>query len=264
MGSKRLMSPLLHHDLDAPAWWHVRKKTALYCDAFSPVNHRVLMQFMLIPRNNAETVYSWEDDFRHILAYIQSLRAPQYPYEVDRDLAATGQGVFQQHCAGCHGTYGRDESYPQKVIPLAEIGTDPLRLNALTPEHRQWMRDSWMSHYGQDPVEIQPIGYVAPPLDGVWASAPYFHNGSVPTLWHVLHPDQRPNVWKRSPDGYDRSLVGLEIEAWDQLPENTERSSERRMYFDTSLPGKSALGHDFPNALTEPEKRAVLEYLKSL
>ena len=63
-----------------------------------------------------------------------------------------------------------------------------------------------------------PGGYVPPPLDGIWASAPYFHNGSVPTVWHVLHPDERPKVWLRSEDGYDFKSVGLEFEIFETLP----------------------------------------------
>jgi hypothetical protein len=41
-------------------------------------------------------------------------------------------------------------------------------------------------------------GYIAPPLVGIWASAPYFHNGSVPTLWQVLDPDSRADIWTRT------------------------------------------------------------------
>jgi cytochrome c peroxidase len=107
-------------------------------------------------------------------------------------------------------------------------------------------------------------GYVAPPLDGVWATAPYFHNGSVPTLWHVLHPAERPVAWRRSPTGYDAARMGLEVEARDAPPDGTLAPAERRTWFDTRKPGKSAAGHDFPDALSEPAKAAVLEYLKTL
>ncbi len=105
---------------------------------------------------------------------------------------------------------------------------------------------------------------MAPPLDGIWASAPYFHNGSVPTLWHVLHPAARPVIWKRTPAGYDEQHVGLEIEAAEEMPPGRLIAAERRRWFDTRQPGKSASGHDFPDALTDAEKKAVLEYLKQL
>ncbi len=260
----RPIPALVHHDLDAPPFWNVRKKSSLYIDGFSPKTHRPLMQFMLIPRNTREIVYGWEDDFRDILAWIESLEAPAYPWPVDARLAAQGRKVFDDHCARCHGTYGREGHYEQRTIPWSEVRTDRVRLDALTPEHRQWMKDGWMSQYGEDSVVVNPVGYVAPPLDGIWASAPYFHNGSVPTLWHVLHPDRRPAVWKRTEDGYDTQRVGLEVEELTTIPREVRHPAHRRRYFDASLTGKSAAGHDFPNALTPAEKLAVLEYLKSL
>src|SRR5262249_17499603 len=101
--------------------------------------------------------------------------------------------------------------------------------------------------------------------DGIWASAPYFHNGSAPTLWHVLHPEERPKIWKRSEDGYDQQRVGLEIETFDAMPEVAYKlPSERRKYFNTAGRGKSAAGHDYADALSEEQKRALLEYLKTI
>ena len=71
-------------------------------------------------------------------------------------------------------------------------------------------------------------------------------------------------VWRRTPTGYDDARVGLEFEEAAELPAARLRPSERRTYFDTRKPGKSAAGHDFADALAEDEKRAVLEYLKTL
>lgn len=255
---------LLHHDVDPPPFWNVRKKTSLYADGFAPKSHRPLMQFMLLPSNSRETVYSWEDDFRAIEQWIESVPVPRYPWEVDSKLVENGRQVFNAHCARCHGTYGPEGQYAQQIVAWDEVRTDRTRLDSLTPEHREWMRRGWMSRYGQDPVVVDPQGYVAPPLDGVWASAPYFHNGSVPTLWHVLHPDERPVVWQRTEDGYDRERVGLEVEIRTSVPNDARTPAQRRRYFDTRLPGKNASGHDFPNALSPAEKQAVLEYLKSL
>jgi len=261
---------LVHHDHDAPAWWHMHNKKRIYCDGFADRNSRALMQFMLVKENGPRKFREWEDDFKYVEAWIDSLRAPEYPFSVDRELAVQGSTVFARHCAECHGTYdakvgGSGRSYPEKIVPLEEIGTDRVRLDALTPEHRKHYAASWFNDYKADAVIADPGGYVAPPLDGIWATPPYFHNGSVPTLWHVLHPDQRPVVWKRTPDGYDQAKVGLEIETFPDLPpEATRTNANRRRYFDTREFGKSAGGHLFPNALSEDEKRAVLEYLKTL
>jgi len=254
----------LHHDMDAPPLWNVRKKSSLYCDGHSPKNHRMLMQFILLPAYGPEKLASWESDFQDILAWIESLEPPRYPGRIDAPLAEQGRGIFNEHCARCHGTYGPDGRYEQHTIPLSEIQTDPLRWRALTREHRAWLSRSWMSRDGADHVELDPVGYVAPPLDGIWASAPYFHNGSVPTLWHVLHPAERPSVWRRERAAYSHDQVGLSVESFSDIPASVTERYEQRWFFDTRLPGKSAAGHTFPDALTEDRKRAVLEYLKTL
>ena len=260
----RKMPPLMHHDMDAPPYWNVRKKRSLYADGFSPKTARPLMQFILLPRVTPAQLTKWEPEFDEILAWIESVEPPKYPFEIRQELADQGQRLFLNNCSRCHGIYGIQAEYDQQTIPIAEIGTDSIRLRSLTPEHRNWMKQGWLSRYGNDPVEIDPAGYVAPPLDGIWASGPYFHNGSVPTLWHVMHADSRPAVWKRTPDGYDRDRVGLEVEAFERVPASAATPAQRRRYFDTKLPGKSSVGHLFPEILSEEEKQAVLEYLKTL
>jgi hypothetical protein len=71
-------------------------------------------------------------------------------------------------------------------------------------------------------------------------------------------------VWRRTEDGYDRRRMGMEIAEYAESPAEIPSSAERRWYFDTRVKGKSAAGHDFPAILSEQEKRAVLEYLKTL
>ena len=258
---------MVHHDMDPPPWWHFKKKDKIYIDGFANKDPRTLMQFMLVRENGPKQFKEWEADFQDVYAYIESLEAPKYPHDIDRDLASAGKRIFMKHCAECHGTYDADpskESYPNRRIPIDEIGTDRVRLDALTPEARKRYAKSWFAHFGEREVDTDPGGYVAPPLDGVWASAPYFHNGSVPTLWHVLHPDERPKIWKRSDNGYDRKRVGLEIQTFEKLPKEVNSAKAARWYFDTRGFGKSAAGHTFPNVLDEEEKQAVLEYLKTL
>ncbi len=255
---------LVHHDMDAPPWWHFSKKQRLYLEGFATKGHRPLMQFALDRTNGPEKFNAWENDFRDIYAYLESLEPPPYPFDVNTELARQGEQVFHRVCAECHGTYGDRPTYPERNIPLAEVGTDRARYDALTRRHHRDYQRNWFSRYGADPVVVDPPGYVAPPLDGIWASAPYFHNGSVPTLWHVLHPDERPVVWTRTTDdGYDQRRVGLDVETLTNVPRGLDVWT-RRAHFDTRMFGKSGGGHLFPDALTAAEKQAVLEYLKQL
>jgi len=267
---------LVHHDMDAPAWWHYAKRRSLYADGFAPKGHRILMQFLLVKENGPEKFHAWEDEFRDIEQWIESLEAPRWPWPVEAALAEKGRGIFLQHCADCHGTYdpagSAKETYPDRIVDIAEVGTDRVRLDSLTAKERGDLSKSWFGHLGADAASMKdresPAGYVAPPLDGIWATAPYLHNGSVPTLWHLLHPERRPAVWKRTPTGYDQARVGLEVEEMEKMPTipggGKLSSAERRRHFDTSKPGKSAKGHDFPDVLDEDDKTAVLEYLKTL
>ncbi len=168
---------------------------------------------------------------------------------------------------------------------------------------------------------LKPFGYVAPPLYGTWQSAPYFHNGSVPTIWDILKPSDRPKIWRRwytdpgiggKNRGYDASLASYDFKklGWkytelpcnngasagspylpcangmatiDQLfasianvaaayntlayqspPPITDQQIASRMIFNTYLYGHGNGGHDFTQSLSDDERWALLEYLKTL
>lgn len=263
----KLPTSFVNHDMDAPPWWHFHKRPNIYIDGFAQKGHRALMQFTLIPENGPAFFREREGDFRDVYAFLESLRAPKYPKSIDRTAAERGRLVFESNCSECHGTYGNASTYPNRRIPLEEIGTDPVRLNALTKAGREKYAASWFAKTesgDSHEIVVDPDGYVAPPLDGVWASPPYFHNGSVPTLWHVLNPSERPVVWRRVDESLDEERVGFRIEETDGIPRTEKDVAARRTYFDTRQFGKSNTGHDYPNSLTESEKQDLLEYLKSL
>ncbi len=255
---------LLHNDHDTPAWWNVKLKEYIYADGFAGKGHRTIMQFMMAPSNGPEEFHKAEPYFKEIYQWISGLEVPEYPFDIDAALAKKGEIAFNNNCAECHGTYGDDQQWPATVVPIDKIGTDRARLDSLTPPMRASYELGWFSNYGEKKAIYDPGGYVAQPLNGIWATAPYLHNGSVPTLWHMLHPEDRPVVWKRTENGYDTERVGLEVAGLDKLPSSVKTGVERRTYFNTRLFSKSAQGHLFPNELNEDEKIAVLEYLKTL
>lgn len=261
------MESFTHHDMDAPPWWNFKKRPYIYIDGFAQKGHRGLMQFTLIPENGPEFFRDHEDEFEDVHAYLSSLTPPKYPHAIDVDLAERGRALFGQTCAECHGTYGQNETYPNRCVPIDEIGTDPVRLTALSVDGRERYAKSWFAHVGEEDEQatiVDPVGYVAPPLDGIWASAPYLHNGSVPTLWHLLNPSSRPSVWRPVSQDFDEQHVGLSIEEASKVPLTEPDVAIRRSYFDTRRFGKSNVGHDYPDQLDDDEKRAVLEYLKTL
>lgn len=259
----RVPAPLVNHDMDAPAWWHFHRKHHIYIDGFAEKGHRGLMQFMLVRQNGPEKFKSWENDFRQVYAYLSELRPPKYPLAIDANRSMRGKQIFESNCASCHGTYGDQSDYPELSVPIDDIGTDRVRLDALNPTNRKHYGDSWFADFGGQETFADVDGYVAPPLDGIWASAPYLHNGSVPTLWHLLHPSDRPERWRRTALGLDTAKMGLQVETDMELPRRL-KPAERRWYFDTTQFGKSAKGHDYPSKLSEEEKTDLLEYLKTL
>lgn len=96
--------------------------------------------------------------------------------------------------------------------------------------------------------------YKARPLNGVWASGPYLHNGSVPTLYEMLLPAaQRSAKFRVGCAKFNSERVGFDCE-----------SDQGSFEFDTSLPGNSNQGHEFAASLNESDRLALLEYLKSL
>jgi mono/diheme cytochrome c family protein len=260
---------LVHHDMDAPPWWNFKHRKMLYIDAFATKSARSLMPFLLVPENTTKHFERWENEYEDVYAYLSSIQPPKYPYAIDAARANHGRQVFNDHCAECHGTYGPNPEFPERVIDIADIGTDRTRLDALDEESRIAYADSWFTHFRQHNTVIHPTGYVAPPLHGIWASAPYLHNGAVPTLWHMLHPEERPKIWRRVRNEplavaeYDQERAGLAVTQLKKVPVFISKH-ERREIFDTSKLGKSAAGHDYPSALAEDEKQAVLEYLKTL
>jgi hypothetical protein len=114
---------------------------------------------------------------------------------------------------------------------------------------------------------METAGYQAPPLDGVWATAPYFHNGSVPTLYHVLNSKTRPRIFTRSfqtnEADYDKKQVGWQVRILDETPKNGTVFDRRKIY-DTTQPGRGNMGHTFGDDLTDEQRWAVIEYLKTL
>jgi hypothetical protein len=257
---------------DVPAWWLLKKKKTMYhTGATDARSVRSLMQFMLIPSNSRVAFEKEESTFRDIRAYLLSLEAPKYPLPINRGLAEEGRVIFNDTCSRCHGTYGEKWAYPNKIVPLEVIGTDRTRLNGISQKFGDYYNRSWFGEekdvaHGYQMSDV--AGYQAPPLDGIWATAPYLHNGSVPTIYDVLNSKSRPKVFTRSfrtgVEDYDSIKVGWKVRVLDGPPESSLPSRERRKVYDTTQPGRGNGGHTFGDKFSDQQRRAVIEYLKTL
>jgi hypothetical protein len=265
----------LHDDLceDPPALWLLHKKKTMYHTGGADSRSvRSIMQFMMGSLNGPDVFTKSEREFADILAYFKSLRPPKYPFPIDGDLAAKGEKLFTAKCARCHGTYGENWTYPNKIVALDDIGTDRRRFEGLSEKFGRYYDESWFAKpefdgKGPDYHPIPTDGYQAPPLDGIWATAPYFHNGSVPTVWHVLNSKARPKCFTRSfrtdEADYDPVKLGWKFTETPPAHPNWPDRQRRKMY-DTSQPGRLNGGHNYGDKLSDAERMAVIEYLKTL
>ncbi|MGK0362123.1 MAG: mono/diheme cytochrome c family protein [Bradymonadia bacterium] len=258
--------------VDVPPWWHMKKKTVMYWNAMGEGHFSSLMMtastLCVDTVAHAERIRTY---FADISAYIRTIEPPAWPWAVNAELAEQGRGIFNATCSGCHGTYapegsGDADEYPSLWVPIDIIGTDPALANGAVDRagiYQDWYNASF---YGEDAWLDAKRGYIAPPLDGIWATAPYFHNGSVPTIAGVLNSATRPAFWRRSFDSrdYDQAAVGWQHEVLEEGHAGIRVSGNRKYVYDTSFEGYANTGHPFGDGLSDGGRLAVLEYLKTL
>jgi len=246
---------------DTPPWWLLKKKNAMFYNGFGRGDFgRFLMASNLLTVNDTSESRSVDEHMPDVLAYIYSLQPPKYPKAIDQSLAAKGKIIFEQNCSDCHGTYGANSSYPNLLIPESIIQTDSFlyKNNYSNPQFVNWFNKSWFTT-GDHPAQLVPFnGYIAPPLDGIWITAPYFHNGSVPTLEAVLNSKLRPKFWSRD---FDHPQYSYDVPGWKYKVEDKPGNTS---VYNTTLPGYGNYGHYFGDALRDEERKAVIEYLKTL
>jgi mono/diheme cytochrome c family protein len=188
-------------------------------------------------------------------AYLrQPAPRPPFPGRIDRAAAARGRRSFADNCTPCHGSYDGRVDYEEKVVPLADIGTDPARALAAT--------DSFVAAANEPSLTRgytrfrRTAGYVPPVLVDVWARAPYGHAGQWPSLRFLATPPaRRPHRFTVAYDApYDLDAVGL----------STEPHGRGDYAYDADAPGFGVDGHPFLADLGEADAADVIEYLKTL
>ena len=209
-----------------------------------------------------------KDEFGSVIRY---LRPPRYPYDIDRSLADRGRDLFYSQdvgCYRCHGVYdGRGHVDWPGVH--ADVGTDRSRIDVVS--------DGFIAAFDSSPLAREGAlkkshGYAATPLTGVWANFPYLHNGSVPTLHHLLGPvSERPAIFQvTAARTLDRVRVGQPLFVAPDVDrlgaaELRRRFGGDRNWFNTARPGCGNAGHDFWSVIrTDANRRALVEYLKTL
>jgi len=222
---------------------------------------------------------------------LDQLPSTVYPFDVDVELARRGEQLFADNCAQCHQPHNGkvydnldvnlDRSYVVNwLIRRGGISGFNDTCSPTTSVVMQGKTESPCAEFdgvslkGKKDLIISPNaqhhGYNARPLSGIWAQAPFLHNGSVPTIYHLLVPSERPAQYYKSRLEYDQKYLGF---AWT---EPTSPDDSRGYLFDsTSFRSFSNRGHD-----TDIEQdgqlykldwsddkagaMAIIEYLKTL
>ncbi len=199
--------------------------------------------------------------------YLSDLPPPAWPFAathpIDPVRAEAGSRIYARDCAGCHEPRG---DRTNKVIPIAEVGTDEERMHswskAAAEEANRKVKEMGIDRPPM--TELDPYGYISPPLDGLWLRAPYLHNGSVPTLRDLLNPPaERPVTFHRGYDVFDPVKVGWKEPEPRRLGPRGELA-DTFFLFDTRRRGEGNGGHLYGTELTPEEKEALVEFLKTL
>ncbi|TVR00191.1 MAG: hypothetical protein EA398_11615 [Deltaproteobacteria bacterium] len=292
-----------HHAADSkPAvWWTLRYKTRWLSDGSIVSGNPIFTNFLWneIGRGtDLEQLERWLRNNMHIVDELTvaafATEAPRYEdfFGLDRvDLAAAqrGQAHFNAICSACHGTYTKgwelDDAaertqvellrnvhldYPRET-QVVDVGTSPQRAQGMAG-FADRLNELAISQWMETVVEVQD-GYVPPPLDGIWARYPYFHNASVPSLCEVIRPARfRTTEFWIGPDedpdtDFDHDCVGLPV--GDAVPAEWRDDPHNR--HDTSVPGLSNQGHesflldaDGNEILDAAARRDLVEFLKTL
>lgn len=229
---------------------------------------------------------------------LKKLQPPAWPEDIwplDKQKVAEGKVLFEKHCTACHGvkTIRGTNEWRTTLVSLDKIGTDPTTarnfmaytvdasaIGASSQTHQaeglQFMTQKVMDNRykvehvsaaekplldgeGRKNIVRAPCGYKARPLDGIWATAPFLHNGSVPNLYELLSPlNERSEKFDVGSYLFDPVKVGYVTKV--------HNGSE----VDVSTLGNANTGHIFDNMagaigpkLSEQERYAIIEFLKS-
>jgi len=288
-------------DSKPAVWWNLKYKTRWLSDGSIVSGNPIFTNFLWneIGRGvDLKKLETWlKNNKQTVMELTTAVFASRPPlwtdfYSADSinlESAKRGEKLYETACMKCHGTYEKawagsnteglsnvDLLKTTKVIyhdqtPVMDVGTDPNRylgMNAFYKDLNRLKISKWM----QTIVEPQ-VGYVPPPLDGIWARYPYFHNNSIPTLCALLTPTKdRPKIFYQGPSkniqtDFDDKCVGYPVGS--KVPPSWKKEKGAKIMVNN--PGIKNIGHDrmlFDRSgnlrFSNSEKMDLIEFLKTL
>lgn len=207
--------------------------------------------------------------------------------KIDLGRAKLGEELFKANCAKCHGHYDKawsqagSEALPLKeqlktvqvrykpTTPVIDVGTDPYRRIGM--KSLEQLNDLSISKKNNIVIKAQE-GYVPPPLVGIWARWPYFHNNSAPSLCAVLtRTEERPVKYYSGEANSVETDFDLECNGYP-LGNKTPQAWKTPVHlFDTTRKGMSNAGHDQKifikdgkEILSAEDKKNLIVFLQTL
>lgn len=239
--------------VDLPQVWNQKPRVGMYLHWDGNNNNITERNYAAAMAIGATSTTVIQSSFQRVTDFLLALQPAKYPFPVDQAAAQRGQTIFTQNCASCHAFGGANTG---QVEDISAIGTDRHRLDSFTAG----LVDKFHS-INSPPFVFDAYrktnGYANVPLDGIWARAPYLHNGSVPNLRAMLQPEaERPATFYRGYDVYDPEQAGF-------ISEGPE-AQKVGFFVDTKIPGNSNQGHAYGVTLSDNDKKDLIEFLKTL
>ena len=298
-GMRARANPLDHKPADSkPAvWWNLKYKTKWLSDASIDSGNPIHTNFLWneIGRGvDLKKLDKWLDEnnqkVKDLTAYVFQTKAPLYneffPTKIEISKAKRGETLFLNNCSSCHGIYekGWNSSSADYTAAIAtnkiwyhtqtqvkDVGTDPLRFEGMSYFADDLNRLRISRKIG---TVVKPKrGYVPPPLVGIWARWPYFHNNSAPTLYDVITPEtKRPKFYVATP-AIDKVLDFDDVKNGYPAPGyiREEIKKNKEYHFDTKILGLSNTGHtkmlldsSGNEKFSHAQKLELIEFLKTL
>lgn len=281
-------------DSKPAVWWNVKYKNRWLSDGSIVSGNPVHTNFLWneIGRGTDLTkLEKWMDasgpKIEALTAAVFATNAPRYEKffgldAINVEQARRGQAHFVQSCQKCHGVYEKGWDRPNasalsksklienfkityhKKTPVIDVGTDPGRYLGM----KEFAEDLNRLQISKNikTVVVPQKGYVPPPLEGIWARWPYFHNNAIPNLCALLSPQsERPVSYVagkaiNKETDFDQECVGYPL--GDKAPEAWSKNKD--YLYNTKLEGLSNSGHTAGINLSKEQKRELIEFLKTL
>ncbi len=259
-------------DSKPATWWNLKYKTRFLSDGSLVSGNPIHTNFLWNEIGRGADLHKLETwlinnkrKIDELTAYVFNTEAPRFndffPNHIDISSAKRGEILFNNSCKGCHGIYEKNWSRADAhLLSYAELlenkkvwyPTQSRAIDVKTDEHRfkgmqYFYRDLnklKISKTINTVVEPQQ-GYIPPPLIGIWARWPYFHNNSVPSLYEVLTPDFKRAKSYISVAAIDKKIdFDLERNGYPKPDLVRQEFRDNKLYFyNTAVPGMSNKGH---------------------